>query len=69
MQMENTKTHFIKIDDNTIINEKGILWIKKMENCLEVCAKTTGCQLGFDTHKICKFNTPDGYNNLNVLFK
>jgi hypothetical protein len=69
MQTENAKTHFIKIDDNTIINEKGILWIKKMENCLEVCTKTTGCKLGFDTHKICKFDTPDSYNNLNVLFE
>ena len=69
MQMENTKTLFIKVDDNTAINEKAIVWIKKIENCLEVCAKTTGCQVGYDTHKICKFNTPDSYSNLNVLFK
>ena len=62
-------THFIKADDNTLINEKAIVWIKKMDDCLEVCSKINGCQLEQNTHKICKFNTPDSYNKLNVLFQ
>ena len=65
--MENT--NFIKADDNTIINAKTILWIKKMNDCLEVCSKINGCRLEHETHKICKFHTPDSYNKLNVLFE
>jgi hypothetical protein len=62
-------THFIKADDNTLINEKAIVWIKKMDDCLEVCSKINGCQIQHTTHKICKFNTPDSYNKLNGLFE
>ena len=65
--MENT--HFIKADDNTLINEKAIVWIKKMDDCLEVCSKINGCELEKGTNKICKFNTPDSYNKLNGLFE
>ena len=40
--MENSNMpHFIKADDNKIINEKAILWVKKMDDCLEVCVKKT----------------------------
>ena len=71
--MENTNTntisYFIKADDNTLINEKAIVWIKKIDDCLEVCSKINGCQLEKNTHKICKFNTPDSYNKLNDLFE
>jgi hypothetical protein len=65
--MENT--NFIKADDNTVINAKAIVWMKKMDDCLEVCIKKNGCQLQLSTHKICKFNTPDSYNKLNGLFE
>lgn len=57
--MENNKITYIKADDNTIINEKQIRWIKKMSDCLEVCSKQNGCRVGTSgTHKICK-----QYNN------
>lgn len=59
---------YVKTDDNKVLNVKAITWIKKMSDCLEVCTKTTGCQLEKDTHKICKFHTPDSYNKLNALF-
>lgn len=59
---------YIKADNNKVINAKAISWIKKMGDCLEVCSKKTGCELEKDTHKICKFHTPDSYNKLNVLF-
>jgi len=68
MENINAKSHYIKADDNKVINAKAISWIKKMGECLEVCSKSTGCHLGNDTHKICKFHTPDSYNKLNLLF-
>ena len=35
--------NYIKTDDNKIVNESCIRWVKKMGDCLEVCTKTTGC--------------------------
>lgn len=64
--MENGQV-YIKTDDNKIINEKQIRWVKKMSECLEVCTKSNGC--GVDgTHKICKINNEQSYNKLNVFF-
>jgi hypothetical protein len=66
------ETKYIKTDNNTVINEKTIRWIHKMGECLEVCSKQTGCSLdkrSEDTHRICKLNSPDSYNKLNVLFE
>ena len=40
---------------------------KKMDECLSVCTKSTGCYIG-DTHKICKLNNLDSYNKLNNYF-
>jgi hypothetical protein len=68
--MENNKTVYFKTDNNTIINEKAIIWVKKMHDCLEVCAKSSGCSLrGGETHIICKFNNIDSYNSLNKHFE
>jgi hypothetical protein len=66
--MKNSKTIYFKTDDNRIINENCIRWVKKINDCLEVCTKTPGC-MGGDTHKICKFNSPDSYNKLNKHFE
>ena len=68
--MENNKTIFLKTDNNTIINEQAIIWVKKMYDCLEVCTKPSGCRLrGGDTHTICSFNNYDNYNRLNKHFE
>ena len=67
--MENNTNSYIKTDNKMIINEKCIRWVKKMDDCLELCSKLEGCQIGRDTHKICKINTPDSYYKLNVLFE
>ena len=67
--MDHAINSYIKADDNKIINEKLITWVKKMGDCLEVCSKSKGCQVGKDTHKICKFHTPESYDKLNVLFE
>ena len=68
--MENNKTTYLKTDDNKIINEKYIKWVKKMSDCLEVCVKSTGCNIndGSTTHKICKINNLHSYNKLNKFF-
>ena len=68
--MENNKNTYFKTDNNSIINERYITWVKKMNDCLEVCVKTNGCSIrSGDTHKICKFNNPDSYNKLNKEFE
>jgi hypothetical protein len=63
--MENS---YIKTDDNKIINEKCIRWVKKMDECLEVCTRTDGCKAGLNTHKICKLNNSASYEKLNRFF-
>ena len=68
MENPNSLSCYIKADGNKVINTKAILWIKKMDECLEVCSKITGCEVGKDTHRICKFHTHDSYNKLNALF-
>ena len=60
---------YVKTDDNKIINVIHIRWVKKMEECLSVCARSVDCNGYGDTHKICKLNTPDSYNKLNNFFE
>jgi hypothetical protein len=68
--MENTENSYLKTDDDRVINEKYIRWIQKINDCLEVCNKSTGCDVKLkDTHKICKLNNPTSYNKLNQYFE
>jgi hypothetical protein len=68
--MENYNISYLKTDNNRIINEKHIRWVKKMNECLEVCTKSFGCSINDgSTHKICKINNPDSYNKLNKHFE
>ncbi len=72
--MENSKKtsniSYIKTDDQIIFNEATIRWVKKVQECLEVCTKSTGCDRGGgDTHKVCKLNSPDSYKKLNAHFE
>lgn len=66
--MENNKTSYIKTDDNIIIKEKSIKLVKKIDECLYLCARSNGCNK-YNTHKICKSNNLDSYNKLNVFFE
>uniref|UniRef100_A0A6C0KS39 Uncharacterized protein n=1 Tax=viral metagenome TaxID=1070528 RepID=A0A6C0KS39_9ZZZZ len=63
--------NFIKVDDSKIINEKCIRWVKKIDECLEICTRSAGCDmvLGFNCHKVCKKNNPDSYEKLNKYFE
>jgi len=67
--MENNAIVYFKTDENKAINEKHIRWIKKINNCLEVCTKSNGCVVKKDTHSICKLYTPDSYDKLNKAFE
>jgi hypothetical protein len=72
--MENNKTIlYLKTDDNKIIKETQIRWVKKMSECLEVCTKSVGCNSDGNgeggTHRICKLNNLDSYNALNQYFE
>ena len=60
---------YIKTDDNKIINEKKILWVKKINECLEICTKSSGCTEKINTHRICKIYNKDSYEKLNKYFK
>lgn len=64
---------YIKADGNKLINEKCITWVRKIDECLEVCTKSEGCGIRWtghnDTHKICKINNPDSYDKLNFFFE
>jgi hypothetical protein len=64
--MENNKTTYIKTDERKFINEKSIIWVKKMSDCLEVCVRRSGCSF-MDSYKICKSNNPDSYDKVNNL--
>lgn len=65
--MENNK-EWLKTDANIVIHEKYIIWIKKMSDCLEVCTKTSGCNME-GTHRICKIYNPYSYDKLNKHFE
>ena len=67
-KMKNNKVSYIKTDDNKVLNEQCIKWVKKMNECLEVCVRTNGCREQVNTHRICKLNNPESYKKLNKLF-
>lgn len=65
------QNHYIKTDKNALLNEKAIVWVKKMNECLEVCMKSTGCSIHRhykDTHTVCQINSPKEYDKLNKYF-
>jgi len=72
--MDSKTSSFIKTDDNTVINEQCIKWVKQIDECLYVCTKSNGCNQQTtdrlrDTHKICKSNYPDSYHRLHAFFE
>jgi len=67
--MEDNNPLFIKVDDNVILNMKCIRWVKKMDECLQICSKSDGCSWNGNTHKVCKINNEDSYRRLNRYFE
>lgn len=62
------KIEFIKIDENKIINMACVKWVKKMDECMEICTKGNGCYVG-DTHQLCKKTNAKSYNQMDKYFK
>lgn len=60
--------NYIKADDNVIINTKYIRWVKKIDECLQICTKSDGCDK-YTTNRICKIKNYDSYMKLNKLFE
>jgi hypothetical protein len=63
------KEKYIKTDDNKVVNENCIRWVKKMNECMQICTKPDGCILQISTQRVCKSNSPESYNKLNELFE
>ena len=59
---------YIKADDNKVINETAIKWIKKIDDCLLICTKSIGCMEKLETNQVCKINNYNSYMKLNQLF-
>jgi hypothetical protein len=57
-----SKSSYIKTDNNTFINEKNIVWVEQMNDCLRIGTIKTGSLI--NTYQICKSNSPDSYNKL-----
>ena len=66
--MENNS--YLRTDDNKIINERTIRWVKKIDDCLHVCTRSNGCSIESETtHKICRIYNENTYNKLNQHFE
>jgi len=63
------KENFIKTDDNKVVNQECIRWVKKMNKCMQVCTKPDGCILKLTTQTVCKNKNEESYNKLNELFE
>jgi len=64
--MDGKYDNYIKAERNIYVNPKFIRWIQQIDECYNICSKSTGCTLD-DTHKICKVNNPSSYNKINEL--
>ncbi len=59
---------YIKVNENQVINNKYIKWLKKCDECILVCNRPEGCYLS-QTYTICKDQNPTSYERLNKYFK
>jgi len=68
MNQDDNDNSYIKINNNMIINKKCIRWVKKMDECLEICTLLNGCYSD-NSFKLCKINNLESYTELNKHFK
>ena len=61
--------YYVRTDDNILINTKAICWVKKMNECLEICTRPSGCTSKINTHSICKDNSKESYETINKYFE
>lgn len=67
-KVKKNKISYLKISEKTLINEAHIHWIKRYNNCLEICTKSTGCGL-HDTHTFCREYNKLAYDKLTKHYK
>ena len=61
-------TNYIKMDNNTLVNESAIRWVRKMDECMKICTRSDGCSL-INTHSLCKVTNADSYHYLQRFFE
>ena len=60
--------NYIKMDNNTLVNESAIRWVRKIDECMKICTRSDGCSLK-NTHSLCKNTNADSYNYLQRFFE
>ena len=68
MKSYKKQVEFIKIDSDQILNLNSIKWVKRINECMEICTKGNGCYIG-DTHKLCKVKNSESYELINKHFE
>lgn len=59
---------YVQAEGGKYINPNFIYWIKQIDECYNLCTKSTGCYDDTSgTHKICKSKNPTGYNKITQL--
>jgi hypothetical protein len=60
---------FIKINDDTLVNQNYIQWMKQVGDCIYICNKVYGCDEKslYGTYKICK--SGDNFKSYSILKK
>lgn len=67
---EKNQNSYIRADDNRIINEACIRWAKKIDECIEICTKSDGCNsLRGNLHRVCKSNNSESYERMIKFFE
>lgn len=64
-------TGFVKTDGDKIVSVKHIQWIKKMDECMELCTTSKMCFTRGpfkNTHSVCKSVNPRSYKQLEYVY-
>ena len=56
------------VTEDKVISERHIRWVKKIDECLQICSKSNGCDK-YSIHDLCRYSNYDSYMKLNKLFE
>lgn len=65
--------NFIKVDGDRILNVNFIRWIKKTDECFNICSRMDGCYssentISINTHSVCKSTNSESYHKILKLY-
>jgi len=65
--------NFIKVDGDRILNVNFIRWIKKTDECFNICSRMDGCyssdkSIFINTHSVCKSTNSESHHKILNLF-